>query len=65
MRSIVGMETVHKKLLAEWNKEPKILTAVSSALKQVKVSIFELTTPIDSRFQVLQIITFPLFLMEK
>ncbi|CAG9532121.1 unnamed protein product [Cercopithifilaria johnstoni] len=30
------MEAVHKKLLAEWNKEPKTLSAVSSALKQVK-----------------------------
>ncbi|OZC11686.1 SAC3/GANP family protein [Onchocerca flexuosa] len=30
------MEAAHKKLLAEWNKEPKILAAVSNALKQVK-----------------------------
>uniref|UniRef100_A0A915PB72 non-specific serine/threonine protein kinase n=1 Tax=Setaria digitata TaxID=48799 RepID=A0A915PB72_9BILA len=30
------MEAVHKKLLAEWNKEPKALVAVSVALKQIK-----------------------------
>ncbi|MCP9259373.1 Peroxisomal multifunctional enzyme A [Dirofilaria immitis] len=36
MKSVVEMETVHKKLLTEWNKEPKVLTEVNSALKQVK-----------------------------
>lgn len=52
------METVHKKLLAEWNKEPKILASVSSALKQVKVITFKLIIIIDHRPQVSLLFTY-------
>ncbi|VDK80368.1 unnamed protein product [Litomosoides sigmodontis] len=31
-----GMEAAHKKLLAEWNKEPKNLAGVGGAIKQIK-----------------------------
>lgn len=47
------METVHKKLLGEWSKEPKVLTAVNNALKQAKVISFKSIS--DHLYQPIQV----------